>query len=253
MDLRKKVDLALAKVEKIKQEKMVLYKKQVAKVLDIVQPLTKYQLVCDLDRYTNNNHISLYFYSSDYVIEFATDIDIHLNSDSQIEISHSVGFSGSTSERVKTRPYLIERDMLVAKLWNKQDKLLKLIKSWKSNKIHDKLQKAITEKDYANQELNEAIEQANKNKYLEKAKSSKYFYECYGGCNYYYYGIVKITEKMVYYNKVQKSYGGDYYVSSITKKQMKLGEFLSNVKCGNYKLVNEIDSDKWDWRHQTNY
>lgn len=181
---------------------------------------------------------------------FGLDFHIYIKGD-LLELSHSFGLSGERDYLLEVRPYLIERDKLIAKLWDKEKEIIDLYFKYQKKDIFSFYDITFRELEQLESEQRIKENQERKDRLLGEAKSYKYF-KIYNT----YYGIIKICDKIVKYGKVQKiTSKKEYYVSDYCGvRREDLNDFLRNIENGTYKLTNEIVDSEWDyWRQSYSY
>lgn len=170
----------------------------------------------------------LTFDLNDFGKEFGLDFSIRVNTHNQIELTHG-WMSGDTTP---IRPYLIQRDKIIARLWDKNDELVACFKEMKQedNKYYDS--RFDIERQIGKLEME--IEQEKTKQALDQLKiGSKW---CYEWDKKRPLTITKITEKMVFFERRYNT------LSSDNTDRKKITDMISDLK--NNHLIPYVEEEK---------
>lgn len=162
----------------------------------------------------------------DWHKEFGLDFTIRLNGDKQVEISHGM-LSCISKEK---RPYIIERDRIIGKLWHYENEMQKVFDDIRhaQNELYETFWKV--EKEISAIEI--AIQEEEKKHYLELTKvGSKWVYR-WENEHKRPMTIEKITEKLVFFNRKYSSLGDN-------STRMKITEWVKSLKNGDIVAYEE--------------
>ena len=170
----------------------------------------------------SEENVELTFDLGDWNKEFGLDFNIRLNSNKMIEISHGI-LSGYTLEQ---RPYLIQRDKVIGKLWGKETELLAVFDAVKKDKR--KTEDFLWDIQIKISQIESEIEREETEQALkELAVGSKWYYK-WDNDKRFVLTISKITEKLVII-KDRNDYEKRYKIKEIAR-QVVSGDLLKIVE-----------------------
>ena len=151
--------------------------------------------------------------------EFGLDFTIRVNTHNQIELTHS----WSSGDQTSVRQYLIQRDKIIARLWDKNDQLVECFDLMK--KEDDKYYEARFSIERQIGVIEQELENEKRQKALEQLTvGSKWVYK---------WGkdrpltITKITDKMIFFNRQY------YALSSDNTDRKKIADMVKDLNLGN--------------------
>ena len=185
-------------------------------MLPLVQSTTNFKLKMKTDVYEDWCEIT--FDLGDWKKEWGFDFTISLTHDKLIELKHG-WLSGVSKEQ---RPYLIERDKIIGKLWDKEEQIKAVFENVKKerNKLLDTYN-ALEREAWG---IEREIAQEKRQHYLDMLSvGSKWVYKWELDSDYKRpMTIIKITPKLVFYHR---TYGAH--------TRMKIVDMISQLEAGN--------------------
>ena len=191
-----------------------------SEMLPIIESTTEYKMKMKSDVYEDWCEIT--FDLGDWNKEWGLDFTIRLNHNKLIEMSH--GWLSYTT--LEQRKYLIERDKIVGKLWDKEEEIKAVFINAK--KAREEMVDTCSALEREIWVIEDEIAQEERKQYLGMLTiGSKWVYEYEKNSPYKRpLTIKKITNKLVFYDRAYSA------ISMDNSTRMKISEMVSELKNG---------------------
>jgi len=191
-----------------------------SEMLPIIESTTEYKMKMKSD--VNDDWCEITFDLGDWNKEWGLDFTIRLNHNKLMEITHG----WLTYTTLEQRKYLIERDKIVGKLWDKEEEIKAVFINAKN--ARDEMFDTYNALEREIWAIEDEIAQEERKQYLGMLTiGSKWVYKWEQNSEYKRpMTIVKITNKLVFYTRAYSPF------STNNSNRMKITDIVRNLKNG---------------------